>query len=120
MCTLRSVAVKPPKRRGRGSGPRARGPAPIASSGLEHDPEKWTPVFRKRSCSNKKIERDDDSKKSHLALVVIAIVVIAIVAIPIAAVREYRIRILGRIVLDAVHAHPVYGVSGIARTFVRG
>jgi hypothetical protein len=27
---------------------------------LEHDPEKWVPVFRKRSCSNKKIERDDD------------------------------------------------------------
>src|SRR5205807_6044867 len=40
----------------------ARGPA------LQHDPEKWTPVFRTRSCSNKKIERDDDSKKSHLAL----------------------------------------------------
>jgi hypothetical protein len=35
---------------------------------LEHDPEKWLPVFRKRSCSNKKIERDDDSKKSHPAL----------------------------------------------------
>jgi hypothetical protein len=25
--------------------------------------------FPKRSCSNKKIERDDDSKKSHPALV---------------------------------------------------
>ena len=36
---------------------------------LEHDPEKWIPVFGKRSCSNKRIERDDDSKKSHLALV---------------------------------------------------
>jgi hypothetical protein len=24
--------------------------------------------FPKRSCSNKRIERDDDSKKSHLAL----------------------------------------------------
>src|SRR6516225_8206847 len=35
---------------------------------LEHDPEKWVPVFGKRSCSNKKIERDDDSKKSHSAL----------------------------------------------------
>src|SRR5438105_14861132 len=35
---------------------------------LEHDPEKWIPVFRKRSCSNKKIEWDDDSKKSHRAL----------------------------------------------------
>jgi len=52
--------------------------------GLEHDPEKacpaldagWVPVFprdkreafARRSCSNKKIERDDDSKKSHPAL----------------------------------------------------
>ena len=36
---------------------------------LEHDPEKWAPVFQKRSCSNKKLERDDDSKKSHHALV---------------------------------------------------
>jgi hypothetical protein len=49
---------------------------------LEHDPEKhalgprpdgWEPVFprdkreafARRSCSNKKMERDDDSKKSH-------------------------------------------------------
>jgi hypothetical protein len=37
----------------------------------------WVPVFprdkreafARRSCSNKKIERDDDSKKSHPALV---------------------------------------------------
>src|SRR5258708_22410278 len=35
---------------------------------LEHDPEKWGTGFPKRSCSNKKIERDDDSKKSHHAL----------------------------------------------------
>jgi len=35
---------------------------------LEHDPEKWEPVFGKRSCSNNKLERDDDSKKSHAAL----------------------------------------------------
>jgi hypothetical protein len=42
----------------------------------EHDPEKWEPVFprdkreafARRSCSNNKIERDDDSKKSHPAL----------------------------------------------------
>jgi hypothetical protein len=51
---------------------------------LEHDPEKhalgprpdgWEPVFprdkreafARRSCSNKRIERDDDSKKSHPA-----------------------------------------------------
>jgi AraC-like DNA-binding protein len=33
----------------------------------EHDPEKWIPVFGKRSCSTDDMERDDDSKKSHLA-----------------------------------------------------
>src|SRR6266404_1643506 len=38
----------------------------------EHDPEKWIPrdkrkAFARRSCSNKKMERDDDSKKSHHA-----------------------------------------------------
>src|SRR6266436_4903643 len=54
---------------------------------LEHDPEKacpaldagWVPVFprdkreafARRSCSNKKIERDNDSKKSHPALAVV-------------------------------------------------
>src|SRR6202790_2161780 len=32
-----------------------------------HDPRVGT-GFPKRSCSNKKIERDDDSKKSHPAL----------------------------------------------------
>ena len=41
-------------------------PAPPA---LEHDPEKWVPVFRKDRGQIKKIERDDDSKKSHHALV---------------------------------------------------
>jgi len=35
---------------------------------LKHDPEKWEPVFGKRSCSNKDVERDDDSKKHHPAL----------------------------------------------------
>src|SRR5258707_10414152 len=40
----------------------------LSRFGVEHDPEKWVPVFPKRSCSNKKIERDDDSKKSHPAL----------------------------------------------------
>jgi cytochrome b pre-mRNA-processing protein 3 len=39
-----------------------------ATRGLEHDPEKWEPLFGKRSCSNKEVERDDDSKKNHLAL----------------------------------------------------
>jgi hypothetical protein len=35
---------------------------------LKHDPEKWVPVFRKRSCSNKNIERDADLTKTHRAL----------------------------------------------------
>src|SRR5205807_4161839 len=35
---------------------------------LQHDPEKWVPVFRKRSCSDIRTARDDDSKKSHPAL----------------------------------------------------
>src|ERR1700704_7078832 len=43
---------------------------------LKHDPEKCVAVFprdkrnafARRSCSNKKLERDGDSKKSHLAL----------------------------------------------------
>ena len=30
----------------------------------EHDPEKWEPVFGKRSCSNKEEERDDDPHPS--------------------------------------------------------
>src|SRR5262245_36536179 len=42
----------------------------------KHDPEKWIPVFGKAcprarpggSCSNNNVERDGDSKKSHLAL----------------------------------------------------
>jgi hypothetical protein len=43
---------------------------------LQHDPENacpaldagWIPVFPTISCSNRKIERDDDSKKSHRVL----------------------------------------------------
>src|SRR5215469_11140536 len=35
---------------------------------LEHDPEKWVPVFGKRSCSNMKLEQDDDSATNHSAL----------------------------------------------------
>src|ERR1700680_2812857 len=42
--------------------------APGACRCAKHDPEKWTPVFGKRSCSNNKVERDDDSKKNHPAL----------------------------------------------------
>src|ERR1700730_4388164 len=44
----------------------------------------------------------------------------AIVAIPIAAVREYRIGIFGRVVLDPFHASPISGIGRIACTFVRG
>jgi hypothetical protein len=31
---------------------------------IEHDPEKWVPVFRKDHAQNKKIGRDDDSKNA--------------------------------------------------------
>jgi hypothetical protein len=37
------------------------------SAAIEHDPEKWVPVLRKDHAQSKKIERDDDSKKSHPA-----------------------------------------------------
>jgi tetraacyldisaccharide 4'-kinase len=47
----------------RGYGGRLAGPIL-----LEHDPERWVPVFGKRSCSTNKVERDADSKKSHPAL----------------------------------------------------
>ncbi|CAN7593888.1 hypothetical protein [Mesorhizobium sp. LjRoot246] len=43
---------------------------------VEHDPEKWEPVFSdkrfpfvQRSCSNKEIDQDDDSTKRHPDLV---------------------------------------------------
>ena len=36
---------------------------------LEHDPEKRVPIFRKDHAQIKEIERDDDSKKRHHALV---------------------------------------------------
>jgi hypothetical protein len=35
---------------------------------LEHDPEKWTPVFRKRSCSNKRITLEFDSTQLNQTL----------------------------------------------------
>src|SRR5204863_7095208 len=47
---------------------RGRDPHQWRSACVEHDPEKWIPGFRKRSCSNNNLERDDDSKKSHHAL----------------------------------------------------
>ena len=47
----------------------ARGTSRDRQEILEHVPQKWEPVFGKRSCSNKKeVERDDDSKKNHPAL----------------------------------------------------
>jgi hypothetical protein len=39
----------------------------VIGNALQHDPEKWTPVFRKDHAQTKKIERDDDSKKRHPA-----------------------------------------------------
>src|SRR5262249_25909531 len=39
-----------------------------ARRALEHDAEKWVPVFGKTSCSSNNLERDGDSKKSHHAL----------------------------------------------------
>jgi hypothetical protein len=36
---------------------------------IEHDPEKWVPVFGKRSCSNMRLEQDGDSATNHPALV---------------------------------------------------
>jgi hypothetical protein len=39
---------------------------------LEHDPEKWIPLFGKRSSFDKGVERDDDSMKHQPALVYIA------------------------------------------------
>src|ERR1700722_15684914 len=35
---------------------------------LEHDPEKWKPVFRKDHAQNKKLERDGDPTITHPAL----------------------------------------------------
>ena len=48
----------------------------IAPLPLEHVPQKacpgldpgWEPALRQRTCSNKEVEQDDDSKKSHPAL----------------------------------------------------
>jgi pyroglutamyl-peptidase len=34
---------------------------------LAHVPQKWDPVLRKRTCANRKPERDADSKQSHPA-----------------------------------------------------
>jgi hypothetical protein len=50
------------------------GDADRALDRLKHDqesmPTRWVDTgFPKRSCANKKIERDDDSKKSHRAVV---------------------------------------------------
>jgi prevent-host-death family protein len=39
----------------------------LMSVPLGHVPQKWEPVLRKRTCPNKKIGRDDRSKKSHPA-----------------------------------------------------
>src|SRR5271169_277173 len=36
---------------------------------LEHDPKKWIPVLGKDHARNNNLERDDDSRRNHLALV---------------------------------------------------
>ena len=64
---------------------------------LEHDPEKCVAVFRKRSCSNKNIERDDDSKKSHPAL----------------AVRDYELSLLAFVWIAPLVARSVAGLAAI-------
>src|SRR5207344_2243723 len=40
----------------------------IQVGALEHDPEKWIPVFGKDHAPTKKQSGDDDSKKNHCAL----------------------------------------------------
>src|SRR5437588_6238210 len=61
----RPAAPTAPRQAPRSQRLKRRWPRP---EGLEHDPEKWAPVFRKGSCSSKGLERDDDSKISHRAL----------------------------------------------------
>src|SRR5262249_26538847 len=60
---------RPPNSRNRRTA-KAHGTVACAPSAAhtEHDPEKWVSVFGKRSCSTKRLERDDDSSKSHPAL----------------------------------------------------
>src|SRR6266700_75978 len=41
--------------------PAMTAPANSTTVSLEHDPEKWEPVFGKRSCSNKKLGHNLDS-----------------------------------------------------------
>jgi hypothetical protein len=43
-------------------------PLPNQRFTLEHDPKKWIPVFGKRSCLDKNLERDTDSTENHRAL----------------------------------------------------
>jgi NitT/TauT family transport system substrate-binding protein len=57
---------------------------------LEHVPQKWEPVLRKRTCSNKVIERDDDSKKSHPALAAGATVLALLLAGAVAGSEESK------------------------------
>jgi zinc protease len=52
------------------------------ASALEHVPQKWEPVLRKRTCSNKVMERDDDSRKSHPALVAFLAAAVFFLAAP--------------------------------------
>ena len=67
ICRRAGVRLPIKSARSRGSRNWSGGNSEFATQ-LEHDPEKWRPVFGKRSCSNKDVERDGDSKKSHPAL----------------------------------------------------
>jgi hypothetical protein len=41
---------------------------PIRDFFLEHDTKKWMPVLGKDHAQTNNLERDDDSKRNHLAL----------------------------------------------------
>jgi hypothetical protein len=41
----------------------------MGAAELARDPEKWEPVFGKDHAQDNNLERDDDSKKNHPALV---------------------------------------------------
>src|SRR5260370_17634773 len=60
--------VKGRERQLLGKGIAARQASAERHHALEHDPEKWKPVFRKRSCSNKKITLEHDSTQLNHAL----------------------------------------------------
>ncbi|HXW24615.1 MAG TPA: DUF3108 domain-containing protein [Xanthobacteraceae bacterium] len=82
----------------------------MALIALEHDAEKWVPVFGKASCSNNKPKRDGDSKKSHHALVrAPAGVALAVAALAALAVPAQPARAQGRV--EATYRATLAGIS---------